>query len=226
MTIFATRAGAAVAAARRIENALHRKLKAQQNAAIVLTGGTTPAPVYAHMAHSTIDWHRVKVWLSDERWVSVEHDDSNEKMLRETLSTSRASDADIMPYYDSKTSLEDRCHVVADTLRRSRQPFTSTLLGMGEDGHFASLFPDAKNLSDGLDMEDEELCIPVRTGASPHERLSLTLSALTMSDEILLLISGETKRSIVEQASQKRDDIPISHLFEQTRAPLQVIWSP
>ncbi len=97
---------------------------------------------------------------------------------------------------------------------------------MGEDGHFASLFPDAANLEEGLDVDSSELCIPVHTAASPHPRVSLTLSALSRSDEILLLLFGDRKREVYEAAKQTANGYPVFHLLRQKRAPVYVYWAP
>lgn len=226
LNIFETRAEAAVAVALRIENALYRQLAAHDRAAIVVSGGTTPVPVFAHMAHSALDWHRVSVLLSDERWIPSDHKDSNENMLRDALKTSRASYAQIVPYFVPDVALDARCKQIDDIVADLPLPFSCTLLGMGEDGHFASLFPDSENLNEGLDLDNSNRCIAIKTHASAYDRISLTLSALTNSDEILLLISGEAKRALLEQASRKRTDIPVSYLLEQQRSPVQVFWAP
>ena len=97
---------------------------------------------------------------------------------------------------------------------------------MGEDGHFASLFPDAENLEEGLDVDSSELSIPVNTAASPHPRVSLTLSALSRSDEILLLMFGDRKREVYEAAKQTANGYPVFHLLRQKRAPVYVYWAP
>ena len=109
---------AATAAGKRIINALHRRLETEESAALVVSGGTTPAPVFSYMAHKDLDWHRVHVLLSDERWVATDHPDSNEKMLRNALDRSRASFADIVSYYDSEKTPEERCEDLDESVRR------------------------------------------------------------------------------------------------------------
>ena len=123
-------------------------------------------------------------------------------------------------------TLEQSCTAVDGELRRQFLPFAGALLGMGTDGHFASLFPDAENLDDGLDPEFATLCIPVRTTASPYPRISLTLSALSRSDEIVLLIFGEEKWQVLQDALSSAKTYPVSRLLTQERAPVQVCWAP
>jgi 6-phosphogluconolactonase len=223
---FNTRAEAAIAAGKRIINALHRRLDTDELAAIVVSGGTTPAPVFSYMAHKELDWHRVHVLLSDERWVSADHPDSNEKMLRTALERSRASYAQILAYADLSKTPDERCTELDAEIRALPSPFTSVLLGMGVDGHFASLFPDADNLQSELDLQSSRAFVPVKTAGSPHPRISMTLAALLRCDEILLLISGNEKRAVLERAAEPESNLPIAHLLRQSRVPVDVFWAP
>ena len=223
---FESRSDAAIAAGKRIINALHRRLETHDSAAVVVSGGTTPAPVYDYMAHKELDWHRVHVLLSDERWVPADHADSNEKMLRDALEKSRASYAQITSYFDPENSLEDRCGQLDKELADLPLPFTSVLLGMGGDGHFASLFPDHEDLKAALDLQSPRGFVTVDTASSPHRRISMTLAALLRCDEVLLLISGAEKRSVLEQAADPGNDLPIAHLLRQMRTPVDVFWAP
>ena len=223
---YETRADAAIAAGKRMINALHRRLETDDSAAIIVSGGTTPAPVYSYMAHKQLDWHRVHVLLSDERWVPADHPESNEKMLRDALARSRASYAQIAHYFDAAEPLDECCARLEKEFADLPLPFTSALLGMGNDGHFASLFPDAANLRTSLDLQSPRDYVPVDTASSPHRRLSMTLPALLRSDEILLLISGGEKRAVLEQAATPDSDLPIAHLLRQSRVPVDVFWAP
>ena len=224
--IFETREEAAIAAARRIGEALLLRLDGQGAASLVVSGGTSPAGVFAELAKTTLNWPGVHVILSDERWVPPEHEDSNEKLVRETLLAGEAQDASLLPVYRPDVTIEERCSEIGEELLQAPFPFACALLGMGEDGHFASLFPDAENLQEGLDVDSRQLCIPVQTAASPHPRVSLTLSALSRSDEIVLLIFGDAKRDVYEAARTSTNGTPVSHLLRQKRAPVHVYWAP
>jgi 6-phosphogluconolactonase len=223
---YESRSDAAIAAGKRIINALHRRLETDDAAAVVLTGGTTPAAVYGYMAHKDLDWHRVHVLLSDERWVPADHADSNEGMLRTALERSRASYARIQAFADLTKSPDERCKELDDVIQDLPLPFTSVLLGMGSDGHFASLFPDADNLQQGLDLQSSGSFVAVETASSPYPRISMTLAALLRCEEILLLISGDEKRAILERAAEPGSELPIANLLRQTRVPVDVFWSP
>ena len=224
--ILNNREEAARAAADRIGDALQRRLEAQGDASVVVSGGSSPAGVFAELASRALAWSDVHVILSDERWVPANHEDSNEKLVRDTLLRGEAKQASLLPVYKAGVTIEERCRELNDELRLAPFPFACALLGMGEDGHFASLFPDADNLDAGLDVDSSELCIPVNTAASPYPRVSLTLSALSRSDEILLLIFGDAKRAVYETAMKEANGHPVSHLLRQKRAPVHVYWAP
>lgn len=223
---FETRAEASIAAADRAVAALERRLDGQGEASIVVSGGSTPADFLRELSTRTLDWPNVHVLPSDERWVGVDHDDSNEAMIRRALLAGNAADATLHALYSTERSVDERCEDIGDAFKTLPFPFAFVLLGMGADGHFASLFPDAGNLAAGLDPENASLCIPVRTAASPHARISLTLAALARSDEIVLLIFGDDKWQTLEAAKSNGDSLPVSRLLRQKRAPVSVYWAP
>jgi 6-phosphogluconolactonase len=223
---FDNRADASRAAAEHIAEALGRRLESQGKASLVVSGGSTPAECFATLGGMPLDWANVHVIPSDERWVAPDHGDSNERMVRETLLSGAASDAKLLSLYRPGVDPVRRCESLNDELRRAPFPFAVSLLGMGEDGHFASLFPDAGNLEEGLQTDSRTLCLPVHTAASEHVRISLTLAALSRSDEILLLMFGDSKRAVYETAKQARNGLPVSWLLRQKRAPVIVYWAP
>lgn len=224
--IFDSRDEASVAAAERMVAALSRRLDGQGEASVVVSGGTSPAGVFRELSRTVLPWSDVHVVLSDERWVPADHEDSNEKLVRETLLAGEAQGASLLGVYRQGVAIDERCSEINEELLQAPFPFACALLGMGEDGHFASLFPDADNLREGLDADSRQLCIPVQTAASPHARVSLTLSALSRSDEIVLLIFGDAKRDVYEAAKTSSNGLPVSHLLRQKRAPVHIYWAP
>lgn len=223
---FETREAASVAAAARIHAALTHRLSQQKGASLVVSGGTTPGRCLEELAHLATEWDRVHVLLSDERWVPADDDNSNERLVRETLLVNGAAVARFQPAYSANEDVGARCISLETEIRALPFPFACSLLGMGADGHFASLFPDAENLSEGLDVDSDKLCIPVSTAASPHPRISLTLAALSRSDEIVLLFFGDEKRAVYEDAKRQANGYPVSRLLRQKRAPVHVYWAP
>jgi len=221
---FDTRQEASDAAAERIAELLSVRLDQQADASLVVSGGSTPLACFEALAGKPLDWQRVEVLLSDERWVAADHEDSNEQLARQRLLVGAAAAATLQPVFRSGATPEERCDELQEPL--PSLPFAAALIGMGSDGHFASLFPDAANLDEGLDVESGRLYVPVTTSASPHPRVSMTLAGISRSDEILLLIFGEEKLEVYNSAKQQSNGYPVSRLLRQKRAPVSVYWAP
>ncbi len=221
---FESREAASAAVAEKIAANLSRRLESQRRASIVVSGGTTPVACFEALAKADLEWERVNVLLSDERWVPVDDEASNEKLLRDKLLVGPAAEARFVPMYVEGKTVEERVSELNEE-GVPLLPFACAMLGMGTDGHFASLFPDADELRLGLDGESRAFCIPVSTAASPHRRLSLTLAALSRSDEIVLLIFGDEKRRVLERARSAPDLFPVSAMLRQKRAPVRTYWA-
>ena len=135
--IFDNREAASIAAAERIGKALERRLEAQGEASVVVSGGSSPAGVFAELARTALAWSDVHVILSDERWVPPDHDSSNEKLVRETLLTGEAQGATLLPVYKNGITIEEGCDELNGELRIAESPVECAFVGIGEDGHFA-----------------------------------------------------------------------------------------
>lgn len=213
-------------AAGRIAASLTRDLGSNAEAAIVVSGGTTPRGCLERLAVTDLPWNRVHVLPSDERWVPAGHTDSNETMVRNSLLVKRAAAATFHSLYREAGTAEDHCGTLAKEIASLPLPFSSVLLGMGEDGHFASLFPDFAGLAEGLDVDSNEPCLAVRTSGSPYQRMTLTLATLVRSREIVLLIFGVQKRTVIDASKRRPDAYPIGRLLHQSRVPVHAIWAP
>ena len=137
-----------------------------------------------------------------------------------------ADGADIVGFYREGESPDDACDRLLARRNELPAPFACTLLGMGEDGHFASLFPDYANLARALDSHAPPGFVAVSTAASPHPRISMNLAALLESREILLLIFGEAKKRVLRRAGKPHSRLPVARLLAQSRTPVRIIWAP
>jgi 6-phosphogluconolactonase len=198
----------------------------QSQASLVVSGGSTPGPCFDLLSREPMDWSRVTVMPSDERWVPADHTDSNERLIRSRLLQNRAAGGNVLSLFRAGVEAAQAPPLVQADLAQTAQPFSAALLGMGGDGHFASLFPDFEQLNKALDPAAPEHCIVVRTASSPHLRISLTLSALLNSAHIVLLIFGAAKREVFETAHQGGSAYPVEALLRHARNPLTVIWAP
>lgn len=220
---FATSADLARAAADATAAALGQALAQRGSASLVGTGGRSPAPVYDLLSATPLDWGKVAVTLSDDRFVPITSPDSNEKLVRERLLVGAAASARFVPITCAAASVEEAAAQVEEDVR-ALAPYDVLLLGMGEDGHVASLIPGAPVLDQGMDPAGTRFClgIPAGVGSPPLARVTMTMPALLQAALILVLISGEKKRAIVDEGN----GLPVHALLEQAKAPVRVLWTP
>ena len=223
---FANRSLASQSVAKRITAALEHDLDKAPEAALIVSGGSTPKQCYELLANTQLAWDRVHILLSDERCVHPDHQASNEGMIRRSLVTHRAAKAKLVSVCDSDLPLVGNCDVLAEKMRALPKPYSAALLGIGEDGHFASLFPDFDRLDEGLDLDSKQSCMLVNTAASPHPRVTLTMPSILQSREVLLLFFGNEKRAMYERAKLGDCRYPLSRLLQQQHTPVRMFWAP
>jgi 6-phosphogluconolactonase len=206
--------------------ALGDAITARGRASLVATGGRAPGPVYDRLKDAALDWGRVSVTLSDERFVPPDAPDSNARLVRERLLQRRAAGAEFVPLWRPLGD-PDAAARAAEPKVRALAPFDMMLLGMGEDGHVASLIPGSPALAAGMDLASGRwlIGVPAGTGSPPLARISLTLPALLEARAILVLIAGDAKRTVVE-AALAGADLPVGAVLAQDRAPVRVLWAP
>jgi 6-phosphogluconolactonase len=195
---------------------------------LLVTGGRGPGPVYDRLARADLDWGRVTVTLSDDRFVAPDAAESNERLVRERLLQGPAAAAAFVPLKGQGPTPADDAEA-AEPAIRALLPFDAALLGMGPDGHIASLFPGTPGV-DGLLAPDAARCVVGVdvAGFAPYlPRISLTGRALFASRLILLLVGGEAKRALIERtATDPSFAPPVSALMRQTVSPVRILWSP
>lgn len=211
-----------------IARRLRTALAARPAASLLVPGGRTPAPFLEHLATEKLDWSRVIVGLTDERWVANTDAASNERLLRAHLLRDAATSAHVQGLKNDAADAQTGAPRAWQALAGVERPFDAVVVGMGEDGHFASLFPGDETSTAGLRVEAEPACIAVRAPVQPAERVSLNLPALLQSRELLLLVTGERKWNLL---LQELDDactrhLPVRALLTQRLSPLTVCWSP
>lgn len=216
------------AAAIAISAALRRGLQAQARARLLLSGGHSPTPVLQALSRAPLEWDRIDVALVDERWLLPEDPDSNAYLVREHLLRHYAAAAHFQPMTGADCSIEGA--VKAANLHAC-QPATVVVLGMGADGHTASLFPGMRGLDAALSSQDDYVATDATgcAGAGPWpRRISLTPAGLASAHARLLLIRGAEKRATFERALAGDDahEFPVRIAFTSPGARLQVYWSP
>lgn len=220
--LFATGAQAAADIAARIATLLADGIAARGVASIAVSGGRSPRPVLEALSRVDLDWSKVVVTLVDERWVAPDSADSNERLVREALLQGAAAQARFVPMKnDAADAYAGQATAEAD-FAALPWPLDIILLGMGDDGHTASLFPDGKELAEGL--RSKALTIAATPPVAPHQRLSLTAHAVLQSRHIFLQISGAGKKAVYDRAlaGGPIEELPIRLALLQDAVPIEV----
>jgi 6-phosphogluconolactonase len=226
-TRYESRAALAVAVAARIADDLTAAIAARGAASLVVPGGTTPVAVFGMLAMTALAWDKVTVIPCDERWVAHDHADSNAGLIQRHLLQGHAKTAKLLSLYRFTPNPADAQAVVAAALKSIPRPFSSVFLGMGEDGHFASLFPGRDETPAALDLNTDADIMVLREPAKGHPRIGLTLKALIDTPHVLLAVTGAEKRVVLERAiaNINDNDLPIAALLRQTRTPVDILLS-
>jgi 6-phosphogluconolactonase len=197
------------------------------SAILVVSGGRTPVGFMQLLSRQSLAWQQVTVTLADERWVDADDADSNEKLVRDNLLVNAASAASFVGLKNAAVTAAEG-ETDASDLLSNLGDFSVVILGMGEDGHTASLFPGAANLSRGLDMTSGRACVSMTPLHAPRERMSLTLPRLLASHKIILHICGAGKRQVLA-AALAGDDVqalPVRAVLLQQQTPVTVYTAP
>jgi 6-phosphogluconolactonase len=179
------------------------------HASLAVAGGTTPGPIFDVLCAADLDWSRVRVLLTDERWVPEDHERSNTRLLKQRFLVNRAAKAVYLPLYAPADEPEEVLPEL-ETLLAPELPISLALLGMGADMHTASLFPGADQLAAALDPH-APILMPMRVDGQPDIRVSLTARVLDGALSKHLVIVGADKRKAFENAAGlSPEDAPIN----------------
>lgn len=216
-------------AAARLAEALTEGLAENGRAVFAGAGGSTPSPIYARLAGRDLDWSRVTATLVDERYVPETSPDSNAALMKRTLLTGAAASARFLPLYSPSVTVDRAAAEASKALATEGQRLDAVLLGMGEDGHVCSMFPESPTLKTLLTPSLKPAVYGVPPGrddlAPPQERLSINLSYLTGARRVVLALTGATKRAVFEREAEGDPRThPIAAMIA-AKVPLEVLWT-
>ncbi|ATJ83899.1 6-phosphogluconolactonase [Halomonas beimenensis] len=206
-----------------VAEALRHDLEARERVLLVVSGGSTPVPFFRALAATALPWSRIDVTLADERWVAESADDSNARLVRRELLQGKAAEARFTPLTSAAETPEEGVAEVAARVEALPWPASAVVLGMGGDGHTASLFPDSPELS--LALSTAEPVVAVRTPSQPQARITLSADRLHQCPRHFLHITGEEKRAVLGRALAGDDTraLPVRAFLA---SPLGIYWAP
>ena len=196
-----------------ILNELEKDLCENAESTFIVSGGSSPVQIFKDLSAMEAKWSDINISLVDDRVVDINHEDSNEKLVKELLIKDKAKDASFISI----------CNQPNDLLTLKR-PFNVMLLGMGEDGHFASLFPKLiQSNPEYFDLKSEpEIFFTDPMGSPCHKRASMNLSMILESKNIFLLVSSEKKLEVLNQAKSDKS-LPLFYLLNQKKTEIKII---
>ncbi len=218
---YADRTVLAIEVAKTLAQALSAHLTQNGSATLAVAGGTSPAPIFDSLSGADLDWARVHVMATDERWVPDTSERSNATMIRNRLITGLASQAQFLPFYVDGEAPDSALPKVSARIA-TQLPLSVVLLGMGEDMHTASLFPGVDGLTAAL-AADAPALVEMRPASQPEARVSLSAPVLNSALSKHLIIYGDAKKDALHRArSLPPQDAPIQSVLSD----MTVHWAP
>lgn len=200
------------------------------HASLVVSGGTTPEALFADLSERDAPWDKVWITLSDERWIPPSEDGSNEKLVRSKLLRGKAASAHFVSLKTDDAKPENAQATVEARISAMPKPFDVLVVGMGDDGHIASLYPDSPELKAILNTDAPALihAVHAQNAAATGDRMTLTLRAILDSKWIVILIKGDGKMKTYRLARDGSDmsKMPVRALLTQSTVLVETFWSP
>ena len=194
-------------------------------ASLLVSGGSTPKPLFEQLSKTLFAWEKVSVGLCDERWVASSLEESNAHLVKKYLLQKEAAKATFVGMYEEGSDIYTAQKVCSQKMQKLA-PFDVVILGMGSDAHTASLFPDNERLEEAFDLKNPNLCIAIEPETAPFLRMSLTLHAILSAQNIYIHFEGQEKIGVYEEAIAGEDiyKMPIRSVLNQTLKKVEVFY--
>lgn len=223
---FTDREALAAALAATVAGQLRDAIGLKGDATLAVSGGSTPAPFFDALSRIELDWDKVAVTLIDERFVDESSQRSNAALVRSTLMRNEAGKARFLPLFRPGMTPEEAAREASVAIARLDLPLDVAVLGMGDDGHTASFFPDAAGLDNLLGTATQEIVAPVHAESAGEARLTMTLPPIASARFIALHIVGPDKQTTLERALAKGSTLPIRRVIDAAQTPVEIFWAP
>ena len=226
MNEFTSRAELDEALAKKVAAELTQAISQKGKASIAVSGGSTPKGFFKALSQCDLAWDKITITLADERWVEFESDASNTRLVHENLLQNKAAKATFFHLKCGELTEETLTALNADA-KASLLPLDVLILGMGEDGHTASLFPCSDQIDVGLDISNPNALMKVVPKTAPNDRITFTFSQLIKSKNVILHVCGDNKKVVLEQANNGNDfsEMPIRAFLQNPSIQTQIYWA-
>ena len=215
----------AVNLCQKISEILNKAVNNRGRACLAVSGGSTPKLLFEELSLLDLDWSKVDLTLVDDRWVDSKHEDSKELLVRTHLIKNKAVNVNFVPLKNDAQSSKEGVALTENALKNFKLPFDLVILGMGSDGHTASLFPCSDELLAGMDLKTKYTFISTTPKTAPYERISLTAKSIFDAKKVILHLNGSSKLNTLEEAMKVADSskMPIYAFLDHG---LDIFWSP
>ena len=215
----------AVDLSQNINEILVETIRKRGRVSMAVSGGSTPIPLFKVLSHLGLDWSKVDLTLVDDRWVSSDHKDSNELLVKSHLIKNKAVNVNFIPLKnDASTAKEGRASS-EEALQSFSLPFDIVILGMGTDGHTASLFPCSEEINSAMDLNNNDYLVATSPTSAPYERLGMTAKAIMDAKSVYLHLNGSSKLHTLEKAMDLKDALKMP-IYAFLDDGLDIYWSP
>ena len=222
---FDSRAALAQALATTVASQLREAITIKDAALLAVSGGTTPAGFFKALSDVELDWQKVVITLIDERFVPDGSPRSNAGLVKTKLLQNKAKLARFIPLAAPSDDIDAARNAAEAGLRLFGLPLDVAVLGMGNDGHTASFFPDAEQLEQLLDPAATEAIAEVTAESAGEPRLTMTLPIIASARFIALQIEGAEKEAALKKALKPGSRLPIRRVIDAAQAPVEIFWA-
>lgn len=206
---------------------LQQAVNTKGKASIALSGGSTPKGFFKALSCKALPWKKITITLADERWVNIDNEASNTRLIHENLLQNNAKDANFFYLKQGKELTEETLAELNLAAKSALLPLDVLILGMGEDGHTASIFPCSAQINQALSLSNTDALMKTEPQTAPHQRITFTFASLKTSKNTILHISGSAKKQVLEKALSGSDEtvMPIRAFLQNPEINTQVYWA-
>ena len=213
--------------AEEISQKLDLELKNKGEANLLVSGGSTPKKLYEILSNKKIDWKNVSIGLIDERFVATNTEESNELLIKNTLLKNKAADAKFIGLIFNINDYKENLNITISKHKPFYKSITCSILGMGSDGHTASLFPNFEEVYTDDSIYGDKMIINTKATSEPSKRISYTKAKILSSKHLFLYFNGKEKLDVFNSAKENKNASirPISAFIHQNINTLNVFYS-